>query len=49
MKIHNDVERQRARRTLSEVKGKLEEALRLSVALQHKGKDEQPTTTNRRR
>jgi hypothetical protein len=36
MKIHNDMELRRARRTLSEVKNKLEEALRLSQ-LQNKG------------
>jgi hypothetical protein len=48
MRINNDVERQRARRTLSEVKNKLEEALRLSVQLQHKGTNEQSSTPDRR-
>jgi len=48
--IHNDMERRRVRRTLTEVKDKLEEALRLSEQLQHhKGKHDQPTTADRRR
>lgn len=50
MLIHNDMERRRVRRTLSEVKDKLEEALRLSEQIQNnKGKHVQPTTTDRRR
>jgi hypothetical protein len=50
MQIHNDMERRRVRRTLSEVKDKLEEALRLSEQIQpNKGKHVQPTTTDRRR
>ena len=48
-KITNDVERQRIRRTLAEVKHKLEEALRLSEEFQQKGRHERPATTNHRR
>ncbi|HTZ54068.1 MAG TPA: hypothetical protein VMB20_03330 [Candidatus Acidoferrum sp.] len=49
MKIHNDMERRRVRRTLAEVKDKLEEALRLSEQHHNKGKHVQSTTTDRRR
>jgi hypothetical protein len=50
MQIHNDMERRRVRRTLAEVKNKLEEALRLSEQMQHnKGKHGHSTTTDRRR
>jgi hypothetical protein len=49
MQIHNDMERRRVRRTLAEVKNKLEEALRLSEQIQNKGKHAEPTTTDRRR
>ena len=48
-KIVNDVERQRIRRTLAEVKHKLEEALRLSEELQQKGRHERSATTSHRR
>jgi hypothetical protein len=49
MKIHNDIERHRVRRTLAEVKHKLEEALRLSEQLQQKGRHGQSTTSHHRR
>jgi RNase P protein component len=45
----NDVERHRVRRTLTEVKNKLEEALRLSEQLQSKGNHGEPTTPDYRR
>lgn len=49
LKIHNEIDRRRAQRTLAEVKNKFEEALRLSEQMQHKGKHGEPTTTNHRR
>jgi len=49
LKIHNDMDRRRVRRTLAEVKNKLEEALRLSEQMQYKGKHGEPTTTDHRR
>jgi hypothetical protein len=49
MQINNDMERRRVRRTLAEVKYKLEEALRLSEQIQNKGKHAESTTTDRRR
>ena len=49
MLLRNELERQRARRTLFEVKRKLEEALRLSQELQNKGNYGQPTTSYYRR
>ncbi len=49
LKIHNEMDRRRAQRTLAEVKNKLEEALRLSEEMQHKGKHGQTTTTDHRR
>jgi hypothetical protein len=49
LKIHNDMERRRVRRTLAEVKNKLEEALRLSEQMQNKGKHGEATTPDHRR
>jgi hypothetical protein len=49
MRIHNDLERHRARRTLTEVMRKLEEALRLSQELQRKGQHAEPTPSYRHR
>lgn len=48
-KYENDMERHRVRRTLAEVKHKLEEALRLSEQLQHKGRHDESTAANNRR
>jgi hypothetical protein len=48
-RITNDVERRRMRRTLAEVKHKLEEALRLSEQLQYKGRHDEPTPSHHRR
>ena len=48
MKWKTDIERYRIRRTLAEVKRKLEEALRLSV-LRTEGEHGQQTVTSRRR
>jgi hypothetical protein len=49
-KIDNDVERYRVRRTLAEVKTKLEEALRLSEQLQRrKGNHDESTAASHRR
>jgi hypothetical protein len=48
MKWKTDIERYRIRRTLSEVKQKLEEALRLSVR-RGEGEHGQQTATSRRR
>jgi hypothetical protein len=47
--LTNEVERHRVRRTLAEVKSKLEEALRLSEQLQRKGNHVESTTTRHRR
>lgn len=44
MDVKSDIERHRVRRTLNEVKRKLEEALRLSIELQDKGQHGQSTT-----
>jgi hypothetical protein len=49
LKIHNEMDRRRAQRTLAEVKNKLEEALRLSEQTHYKGKHGEPTTTRHRR
>ncbi|HTU70390.1 MAG TPA: hypothetical protein VMF11_08700 [Candidatus Baltobacteraceae bacterium] len=50
LKISNEVDRRRVRRTLTEVKDKLEEALRLSEQLQqHKGKHGESTPADHRR
>ena len=49
MKIHNDMERHRARRTLSEVKNKLEEALRLSQTRNKGTYGQQSTPSDHRR
>ena len=48
-KLESEIERRRVRRTLTEVKRKFEEALRLSEALAKKGTHVEPTTTNRHR
>jgi hypothetical protein len=48
MRFANDIDLHRARRTLSEVRRKLEEALRLSRSLDERN-HEQPTATNRHR
>jgi hypothetical protein len=48
MRLITDLERHRVRRTLSEVRRKLEEALRLSRSLNERN-HEQPTTSNRHR
>ena len=48
-KLQTEIDRRRVRRTLTEVKRKFEEALRLSEELQQKGANGQPTTTNRHR
>jgi hypothetical protein len=50
MRQFNDVERYRVRRTLAEVKHKLEEALRLAEQLQQrKGRHDESTAANHRR
>jgi hypothetical protein len=49
LRIENDIDRHRVRRTLAEVKNKLEEALRLSEQMQKKGRDERTATTDHRR
>jgi hypothetical protein len=49
MRIRNELERHRARRTLNEVKRKLEEALRLSEELQRKGQYDRSTSSYRHR
>ena len=49
MKVVNDIDRRRVRRTLTEVKRKFEEALRLSEQLQQKERNGESTTTHRRR
>ena len=49
MKIKSEFERHRVRRTLAEVKRKLEEALRLSEEHQRKGIYGQPTITRHHR
>jgi hypothetical protein len=49
LRIENDMDRRRIRRTLAEVKTKLEEALRLSEQIAQKGKNEQPAVTDHRR
>jgi hypothetical protein len=49
LRIENDMDRRRIRRTLAEVKTKLEEALRLSEQISQKGKNEQPAVTDHRR
>jgi hypothetical protein len=49
LRITNDMERRRFRRTLAEVKSKFEEALRLSERMQHKGNYGESTTTHHRR
>jgi hypothetical protein len=49
MRVINEFERHRMRRTLAEVKLKFEEALRLSEKQQRKGKYGESTTTHRRR
>ena len=49
MQVKTELERHRARRTLSEVMQKLEEALRLSKERQQKGTYGQPTTSYRHR
>ena len=49
MRVVNEFEKHRIRRTLAEVKRKFEEALRLSEMQHNKGKYGEPTTTNRRR
>jgi len=46
MQVRSDIDRHRVRRTLNEVKRKLEEALRLSKELHKKGQYGEPTTTN---
>ena len=48
MKVVNDIDRRRVRRTLTEVKRKFEEALRLSEQLQQREQNGQ-TSTHRRR
>jgi hypothetical protein len=48
VKFSTDLERRRLRRTLSEVKQKLEEALRLSLS-RNERKHEQATAANRHR
>lgn len=49
MRVRSELERHRVRRTLAEVKRKLEEALRLSQELHNKGQYGQPTTAYYRR
>ena len=49
LRVRSEIERHRVRRTLTEVKNKLEEALRLSQALDHKGQYGEPTSSYRRR
>jgi hypothetical protein len=49
MEVRSDIDRHRVRRTLNEVKRKLEEALRLSKELHNKGNYAEPTSTNHRR
>jgi hypothetical protein len=44
MQVKSEIDRHRVRRTLNEVKRKLEEALRLSKELQNKGIYGEPTT-----
>jgi hypothetical protein len=48
MQVKSEIEAHRVRRTLNEVKRKLEEALRLSQQLQHKGQYGEQTTPRRR-
>lgn len=48
-KLLTEIDRRRVRRTLTEVKRKFEEALRLSEELHKKEANGQPTSTNRHR